>query len=199
MVAFLLPLTGACASFKRFAYEGWGRDRWQKPDEVIRSLALPAGAQIADLGAGGGYFTVRLAEAVGPSGKVYAVDVDEGMIEYAMKRASDGGLRNVLAVLAAPDDPRLPERALDLIFTCNTYHHLTDRAEYFARAKKHLRPGGRLAIIEYNGAGFLGRIFGHATPGETIREEVTAAGYRLEQELTFLPRQSFHIFALADS
>ncbi|MGH7823459.1 MAG: class I SAM-dependent methyltransferase [Candidatus Binatia bacterium] len=194
-----LVAAGGCTAFKRLAYDGFGlRDRWQHPERVIRALELREGQRVADLGAGGGYFTFRLAKAVGASGVVYAVDVDDGMIRYLEKRASEEGYRNVRTVRAAVDDLRLPEE-VDLIFTCNTYHHLEDRAAYFRRAAARLRSGGQVVIIDYTGEGYrpgavLQRLTGHAVPARRIRGEMEAAGYRLEREHGFLPRQSLLVF-----
>jgi predicted methyltransferase len=196
-IGLFVALLSGCASFKRFAYEGWGRDRWQKPDEVITTLGLRARQSIADIGSGGGYFTFRFARAVGPTGKVYAVDIDEDLTEYVRERAREEGLLNIQVILARPDDPRLPEGSIDILFTSNTYHHIENRTEYFARARKYLRPGGRLAIVEHAGKSWFTRLFGHYTSSEAIRTEMTAAGYTLEHEYDFLPRQHFLVFAAA--
>jgi len=193
--AVIAAFCAGCTQLKRFAYEGWGRDKWQKPDEVIRSLQLQPGNRVADLGSGGGYFTFRLAKAVGPSGHVYAVDVDEGLNAYIAGRARDEGFNNVDVILAKYDDPLLPAAGVDLVFTSDTYHHLENRVAYFRNARKYLRPGGRVAIIEFAGKGWFDSWFGHWTPSETIRTEMEAAGYRLQQEFTFLPRQFFLVFA----
>ena len=194
VVALAILCTG-CTRLKRFGYEGFGRDRWQQPDEVISSLQIRAGDRVADLGAGGGYFTFRLSEAVGTSGKVYAVDVDPGMIEYLSARVIDEHHANVEVVLAEFDDAGLPERGVDLIFTCNTYHHIGDRVAYFEKARRYLRPGGRLAVIEYRGKGWFQRLFGHATEAGTIRDEIEKAGYRLTHDYQFLSRQHFLVFS----
>lgn len=192
-VAMLAALCVGCTGFKRWAYEGWGRDKWQQPEQVIRSLRLRPGDHVADLGSGGGYFTFRLARAVGPTGRVYAVDVDAGMNDYIVERAREEGIANVSAILARYEDPLLPESGVDLIFTSNTYHHIEKRPDYFRNARRYLRPGGRVAILDLAGKGWFDGIFGHWTPAETIRAEMEAAGYRLEEELP-LPRQSFLIF-----
>lgn len=194
ILAVTLLLGGGCADVKRFAYEGFGRDRWQRPEAVIAALAIEPGSRVADLGAGGGYFTFRLADAVGSTGRVYAVDVDPAMVDYLKERAAKDGYQNVETVLAATDDPRLPS-PVDLLFTCNTYHHLEDRSTYFARAKRYLTPKGRIAIIEGNGTGWFARIFGHATPAPVIRAELDQAGYRLDQEHGVLSRQHFLVFS----
>ncbi|HEY2987528.1 MAG TPA: methyltransferase domain-containing protein [Candidatus Binatia bacterium] len=192
LLVFLL--LSSCTRLKQCAYEGVGRDEWQKPDEVIRALALRPGDHVADLGSGGGYFTFRLAQAVGPKGKVYAVDVDEGLNEALAKRAQQEGSANVEVILAKTDDPLLPKSGVDLIFTSNTYHHLKDRVKYFANAKKYLKPNGRVAIVEFNGEGWTESL-GHHTAKEVIMREMKAAGYNLQRDVDFLPRQHFLIFS----
>ncbi len=191
-IALLGP---SCTSLKRCAYEPADRDGWQKPAEVVAALALRPGDRVADLGSGGGYFTFRLADAVGPGGRVYAVDVDAAMNDDLERRAREAQRTNVEVVLAALDDPRLPE-PVDLIFTSNTYHHLASRPTYFRNARRYLRPGGRIAIVEFRPEGLWQRIFPHSTAAEAIRTEMESAGYRLAQELDFLERQHFLVFAL---
>ncbi len=194
LVALLAVGASGCARVKRFGYEGFGRDGWQQPEKVIDSLGIRAGDRIADVGAGGGYFTFRLAEATGPEGRVYAVDVDRDMTEYLRERARDEGAENVEVILAEYHDPLLPEAGVDLVFVCNTYHHIEERWDYFANVQKYLRPGGRVAIVEYVPQGWFQRIFPHSTSAEEIRREMEQAGYDLEQEHGFLSRQSFLVF-----
>jgi len=189
-------LIAGCARLKQFAYEGFNRDSWQQPDKVIAALNLHPGELVADLGSGGGYFTFKLAKAVAPSGKVYAVDVDEDMIELISKRLKEESGNNVETILATPTDPRLPQTGVDLVFTVNTYHHIADRSAYFANARKYLRPGGRIAIIDLDRRAWLEGLLGHYTPSETIKREMEQAGYTLQQQLDFLDRQSFLIFSL---
>lgn len=187
-----------CGGLKRAAYSGPGRDDWQQPARVVEALELEPGEHVADLGAGGGYFTFRLAEAVGPDGRVYAVDVDAGMLEHIDEEARERGLENVVPLLAAPDDPRLPDGGIDLVFSANTYHHLDERAAYFRRVRESdLRPRGRVAIVELKEAPWL--LGGHVTQAEVIREEMEAAGYALERTPAFLERQHFLIFRPAAS
>jgi predicted methyltransferase len=188
-VAVALLMSG-CGALKRCAYEGFARDAWQQPERVVADLALVPGARVADLGAGGGYFTFRLAHAVGPTGLVFAVDVDPDMVDFLAQQAAEQGFTNVRPVLAAGDDPRLPER-VDLVFTSNTYHHLENRAAYFSALRERaLAPGGRVAIVEYRP-----EATSHATARETIEREMTAAGFRLEKSFDYLERQHFLVFA----
>jgi ubiquinone/menaquinone biosynthesis C-methylase UbiE len=189
----LLLLPG-CGWLKRLAYEGTGRDGWQQPERVLEALALAPGERVADLGAGGGYFTFRLAEAVGPAGRVFAIDVDPDMIAYLDGRIRNEGVANVETVLAGPDDPKLPADGVDWIFTCNTYHHIEERAAYFARARRGLRPGGRVAVIDLRPHGLFQRIFPHATEAATVEAEMREAGFRLAARHDFLERQSFLVF-----
>ncbi len=190
-----LVLLAGCTALKKFAYEGFGRDDWQQPEKVVQSLAIKPGDRIADLGSGGGYFTFRLSQAVGPTGRVYAVDVDKDMLEDLTERANKDGYRNIEKVLAKYDDPSLPESGVDLIFTSNVYHHIEARAKYFADAAKYLRPGGRIAIVDFNGKHWSATFVGHYSPVELIKKEMDEAGYRLEREFDFLDRQSFLVFA----
>ena len=187
-------LVASCARLKQFAYEGFNRDSWQQPDKVIAALDLHPGEVVADLGSGGGYFTFKLARAVAPSGKIYAVDVDKDMIELVAKRLKGESGNNVETILATATDPLLPQTGVDLIFTVNTYHHIADRLAYFANARKYLRPAGRIAIIDLDRRAWLEGLLGHYTPSETIKREMEQAGYALQQQLDFLDRQSFLIF-----
>ena len=184
----------SCAKLKSCAYEGINRDSWQFPEKVIASLSIPPGAVVADLGSGGGYFTFRLAQAVGSKGTIYAVDVDEGLNRELLQRAQKEEFKNIAVILANAEDPLLPGSGVDLIFTSNTYHHIRERTRYFANVKKYLRPNGRIAIIDFNQEGWI-QSFGHYTPADVIKKDMSAAGYRLEREFDFLPKQNFLIFA----
>lgn len=177
-------------ALKSAVYSGPARARWQHPDRVITALELRPGQRVADLGAGGGYFTYRLARAVGPQGRVYAVDSDPDMRSRIQKRAARKGYANIAPVDPGPDDPTLPE-PVDLILTVNAFHHLPNEAWYFAALSGFLAPSGRLAVIEPRPRWVL---FGHATEPERIRSVLTEAGYAVADEHDFLPRQSFTIW-----
>ena len=194
--AFILLLIGstACTDLKRWAYEGFDRDTWQHPEEVIKNLTIKPGDQIADLGAGSGYFTFRLADAVGPTGKVYAVDIDQDMNAALVERVQEKKYKNIKIMLAKPEDPGLPENNLDLIFSSNTYHHLEHPSAYFFNLRKYLKPQGRIAIIDFKGEGWFQALSGHYTSSETIQQDMKDAGYVLDQELPFISKQVFLIF-----
>ncbi|MBM4269536.1 MAG: class I SAM-dependent methyltransferase [Deltaproteobacteria bacterium] len=197
-LALLLLLAG-CTTIKRCSYEGFGRDESQKPEEVVETLDIEPGDQVADLGSGSGYFTFRLADAVGSSGKVYAVEVDESMNEYLAGLVKERGAENVQIVLASPDDPRLPEESIDLLFTSNTFHHIEDRPAYFRRVKRVLAPGGRVAIIDYReDAGWFVSLFGHGTSPDVIEREMKEAGYEVVARPDILEEQTFLVFAPRD-
>jgi ubiquinone/menaquinone biosynthesis C-methylase UbiE len=183
-----------CARLKQCAYEGLSRDDWQQPEKVIAALAIKPGAVVADLGSGSGYFTFRLAQAAGPSGKVYAVDVDPDMVELVQRKIKEKPQANVETILAKPDHPLLPKAGVDLIFTSNTYHHLENRVAYFSSLRQFLRPGGRVAIIEFDRRGWIQGLLRHYTPGEFIQREMEQAGYTLQRSFDFLDRQSFLVF-----
>jgi len=186
----------ACGGWKRFLYERGDRDAWQKPEEVVAALDLEPGDRVADLGSGSGYFTVHLARAVGPSGKVYAVDVDEEMNEHLRERVREEGLDNVEVILGEFDDPLLPDGEVDVLFTSNTYHHLEDRPSYFYEVRIDLVPGGRVAIVDFDGSTWFPRLMGHYSERDAIVREMQTAGYALEREPDLLERQSFMIFSV---
>lgn len=175
--------------------ESPSRAAWQKPDEVVDALALKAGDAVADIGAGSGYFSTRFARAVGETGKVFAVDIDEGLVLHLRERASREKLENMEAVLAAPDDPKLTAGSVDLVFICNVLHHVENRATYYKKLAAALRPGGRLAVVDFYkrelpvGPGVEMKI-----SREAMVTELRDAGFRLGQEFDFLPHQYFLVF-----
>jgi SAM-dependent methyltransferase len=123
------------------------RAAWQKPDEVVAALGLTPAMRVADLGAGTGYFTVRLARAV-PQGQVVAEDIEPDMVRHIGERAKTEGLTNVQAVQGEPGDPKLPA-GLDVAIMVDTYHHVEDPAGFFARVRDALKPGGLLVIVDF--------------------------------------------------
>lgn len=174
-----------------------GRALWQKPAKVIETLEIREGDQVADLGTGKGYFLPFLA-AVGPSGKVFAVDVEEDIIEALENRIAEEGYHNVETVLGEYDDPLLPDTAIDLVLIVNTYHHIENRSDYFSRLRHDLKPNGRVAIIDPDadiwGVLALAIDNDHQSSREDVRREMAAAGYRLERSSDLLPVQLFDVF-----
>jgi SAM-dependent methyltransferase len=171
------------------------RDAWQKPHEVIQALRLKPDAVVADIGAGTGYFTVRLARML-PQGHVYAVDLEPDMVKHLGERAKREGLTNVTPVRAAPDDPKLPRRA-DLILFVNVYHHVGERKRYFEKLAGALAPGGRVAVIDFRLDSPVGPPRRARIEPERVKAELASAGYTLAAEHSFLPNQYFLVFTPA--
>jgi arsenite methyltransferase len=173
------------------------RDAYQKPHEVVMSLGLKEGETIADIGAGSGYFAFRFAHHVGETGRVYAVDINPDMIIYMNRRIRDMKVKNMVTVLAAPDDPLLMDGSIDRFFICETWHHIQNQTQYLTLMKKMLKPGGQVIVID-----FQKRDLPVGPPDEmkVAREDVVrqfqAAGFQLEKENTFLPYQYFLIFSI---
>jgi len=179
------------------------RDQYQKPSQVVEALGLKPGMAVADLGSGSGYFTRRLVEAVTETGMVYAIDVEQEMLTYTKESLVHLHIPFTAEfILARPDSPKLPVESVDLIFVCNTYHHLENRATYFSNVKSSLKSGGRVVIVDFyhdERSGPLGFPKHHLVPRETVIEEMTKADYKLLREHTFLPRQYFLEFVPAAS
>jgi SAM-dependent methyltransferase len=168
------------------------RDAWQKPDAVLDALQLAPTAIVADLGAGTGYFSMRLAKRV-PKGKVFAVDIEPKMLQYLGERAHREHLSVLQPVQASADAANLPE-PVDLILIVDTYHHIDNRTAYFARLAQSLRPDGRLAIIDFKRDAPDGPPPEFRIAPEKVTAELEAAGYRLVASHPFLPRQYFLVF-----
>jgi ubiquinone/menaquinone biosynthesis C-methylase UbiE len=172
------------------------RDAYQKPDEVMKALALEPGQVVADIGAGSGYFTLRFARAVGDTGRVYAVDISPDMVRHVNRRVRDAGIRNVVSVLAEPDDPLLPDASVDRFVIVDTWHHIEDQAKYLALMKKMLKPGGQVVHIDFQKRELpIGPPLAMKIAREDLVKQMQGAGFRLATEHTFLPYQYFLVFA----
>lgn len=205
MHRFLLAAVSAAAAFAQVAHqhhppgsdeyarvlEDPQRDSWQKPHEVVTALRLKPTETVADIGAGSGYFTRRFAMH---AGKVYAVDIDAKLLELAMKNAP----KNLEAVLAAPDDPKLPAASVDTIFFCDVLHHIERRADYYPKLAKALKPGGRIVVIEFYKKPLpLGPPESMKISEADLIGELQAAGFRKTTSFDFLPYQYFMVFERA--
>lgn len=171
------------------------RDEWQKPHQVIQALNPAPDAVVADIGSGTGYFSIRLAHFV-PKGRVFGVDTEPDMVKYLADRAKRDGLSNVTAVAGQPDDPHLPAKA-DLVMMVDVYHHVADRSQYFRRVRNALKPGGRVAIIDFKQDTPMGPPASQRIAPDRVKAELDAAGYVLAEEHRFLPHQYFLIFRAA--
>jgi SAM-dependent methyltransferase len=174
------------------AFDDPERDAWQKPHEVLQALQLAPDAVVADIGSGTGYFAVRLAHTV-PQGRVYGVDAEPDMVRYLTERAQREGLTNLAVVAARPSDPGIPS-AVDLVILVDTYHHVPDRERYFRNLQKSLKPGGRLAIIDFTLDSPVGPPKRARIPADAVKKELARAGYALAEEHAFLPYQYFLVF-----
>lgn len=162
-------------------------------ERVVEALGLRPGMRVADLGAGTGVFTVPLARAVGAGGKVYAIDIDTGLLAIVKDKAKAEGLGNIEATVAGPTDPRLPE-PVDLVFLCDTLHHLPDQGSYIRQFAKLLRPGGRVVVIEFaEGHWPEGHEEFAITPAQ-VDGWMQAAGFRRAARHTFLETNFFHVY-----
>jgi SAM-dependent methyltransferase len=171
-------------------FEDPARDAWQLPDRVVKALVDNPDLVIADVGSATGYFSVRFARAV-PEGQVIGADIEPGMVTNLNDRARSEGLDNLVSVLAGPAGPHLP-RPANLIFFCDTVHHIDDRIDYFDRLKQSLLPGGRVAIVDFQLDSDRGPRHKLA-PGQ-VKKEMRQAGYTLAADLDFLPDQYFLVF-----
>jgi arsenite methyltransferase len=155
VVAGLLVWSGAVTAQQRTPeeyvklLEGAERVQRMQVPRVVEALGLAPGMIVADLGSGSGLFTRPIARAISPDGVVYAVDIDPALLKIVDRSATDAGIGNVRTVLAAPDDPKLPQ-AVDLIFICDTLHHIGNQGSYLERLRKNVKPNGRVAVIDFS-------------------------------------------------
>ena len=168
------------------------RDALQKPDEVLDALHLQGTDKVADIGAGTGYFSVRIAKRV-PNGKVFAVDIEPDMLRYLGERAHREHLSVLVAVRATAASPNIPE-PVDVVLVVDTYHHIENRVSYFAKLRDSLVLNGRVAIVDFKLDAPEGPPPEYRLPPERIISELDSAGYSLVETHTFLPRQYFLVF-----
>lgn len=168
------------------------RDAWQKPQEVIQSLKLKPDSVVADIGAGTGYFSVRFARQV-PQGKIYAADTEQDMVKHLTERAKREGLKNMFPLQVKTGSLDLPEPA-DLIILVDVYHHIESREHYFRELQRALKPGGRLAIIDFRLESPVGPPRRARIPASQVQTELQRAGYRQTESHEFLPNQYFLVF-----
>ncbi|MBI5496127.1 MAG: methyltransferase domain-containing protein [Deltaproteobacteria bacterium] len=171
------------------------RDAWQKPDELVKALGLKPGQVACDVGAGPGYFSLRLARAVGPTGRVFAVDVEPGILAALVERLTRAKVQNVTPVLGAPDDPLLPAGACDTLLVVDTYHHFPDRVAYLGRLKAAVKRGGTLVIVDFHKRPLpVGPPPERKLSREQVLQEAAQAGWKLSAEHALLPHQYVLVF-----
>jgi ubiquinone/menaquinone biosynthesis C-methylase UbiE len=171
------------------------RDVWQKPERIMDALGIADGSKVADVGAGGGWFTVRLARRVGPNGRVYAEDVQPQMREATERRAAREGLGNIDYILGSANDPELPTGKLDAVLIIDAYREIPDPQLFLENVRAALKPGGRVGIVDYKRHGGGPGPDGPRPDPATVEAVARAAGLRLVSRETFLPFQFFLVFA----
>jgi ubiquinone/menaquinone biosynthesis C-methylase UbiE len=178
------------------ALEDPRRDAYQKPQEVMKALAIQEGESIADIGAGSGYFTFRFAHHVGPAGRVFAVDISPDMIWHLQTRMRELAVENVAPILAKADDPLLPQPVDRFVFV-DVWHHIENQEGYLGLIKKLLKPGGQVVMIDFHKRELpVGPPVAMKIAREDLLNQMRAQGFELAVEHTFLPYQYFLVFKL---
>ena len=171
------------------------RDREEDPDLGLRLLKVAKGSSVGDVGAGSGYMSLRLARLVGAEGKVYAVDVQPGMLQLLQENAAKAKVMNVIPVLGAFDDPKLPAGALDLIIMVDVYHEFSQPQKMLQKMREALKPSGRLVLVEYRGEDPSVPILPeHKMTRAQAKLEVEHEGFTLASVNEDLPRQHIFVF-----
>ena len=182
------------------------RDRqrwhWQLPETVLNCIQVKEGMSVGDVGAGDGYFSIRMAKRVGSSGVVYANDIDAQALEELRSKCEKENLKNVRTILGSADDPKLPGRRLDIILLINTFHYLENPVLFFEKIKHSLKPDGIFVVIQWDRVKMLPEL--HGWPNEDsskyrkdlVPSTALKAGFELVKEENFLPVQSLHIFCI---
>jgi ubiquinone/menaquinone biosynthesis C-methylase UbiE len=167
---------------ERFAqhFDDPKRDAWQQPEEVVRLMNISAGQRVADIGAGTGYFVPYLSRAVGPTGKVLALDVELNMVRHLERRVRDQALRNVEPVHVPPGDPELAGGSVDRILIVNTWHHIGQRSAYAAKLARALKRGGSIWVVDFTLDSDIGPPSEHRLSPAQVATELSSAGLRAE-------------------
>jgi ubiquinone/menaquinone biosynthesis C-methylase UbiE len=167
----------------------------QPPDKVMDAMGVKPGMFIGEVGAGNGRYAVKMAERVGPLGKIYANDINPVKINFLNRRCKRNGITNIETILGTVTDPKLPKGKLDIVYLINTFHHLDKPIELLKNIIPALKPGGRLVIIEHE-TEKSGYMDGHSTPQKIVLKQVQEAGFKLERIETFLELDNIYIFQI---
>ncbi len=195
LLSLLFVLALVLAAPAQYRDPNWKeRDQWQHPADVLDALHLHAGSSVADIGAGPGYFTFRMADRVGAEGKVYAVDLDRSTLRDLKQKTADAGLKQVETIENKPDDPMLPPDSLDAALVVNAYHEFKQHDAMLRGILRALKPGGVLGIIDKDAAPGKERTEyeqRHELPQSFVREDLERAGFTaLEDKPGFEPTSS---------
>jgi len=174
------------------------RDAMQHPDRIMKALDIKAGDVVADIGAGSGYFTVRLAGAVGDQGRVIATDIRQEMLDFIEGRLEQAAISNVELVKVGPEETGLPTGAVDTVLMVDVMHYIKDRSAYAAKLRAALAPGGRVVVIDFRHDPEAKREFApkpeDQVPRAVLDKEMAEAGLRVSEEFDFLPEQYFVVY-----
>lgn len=174
------------------------RETEEEPDKALAAIGIARGATVADIGAGSGYMTWRMAQLVGPAGKVYANDIQQKMLDLLRENIQQRKLTNVEMVLGAPDDPKLPAAAIDLALLVDVYHEFSEPQKMLRHIRESLKPSGRLVLLEYRAEDPSVPIRPeHKMTVPQVKAEIEPEGYRFEKAIETLPRQHILIFRVA--
>ncbi len=181
--------------------EGPDRDAWQRPDQIMDALGIGENTVVADVGAGGGWFTIRLARrAVGPNGRVYAEDIQPEMIDVIKRRVQREGLQNVSTIRGEPEDPKLPPHAMDAVLMVEVFHEVEKPAMLLRSVAASLKPNGVVGIVEFKkDGGGPGPSMSVRVDPEKVIADARAAGLELRKQENFLRYQFMLTFGLAAS
>jgi len=172
------------------------RIREEDPDRMLAALEIKKGSVVADIGAGVGYHVWRLAEIVGPAGKVIGEDIQEGMIRLMKKNIEDRKLKNVELILGTPNDPKLPSKALDLVLMVDVYHEFSEPVTMMKHIQTALKPGGRVVLVEFRKEDANVPIQPlHKMSIQDVRSELEPLGFKFQRSIEFLPWQHILIFS----
>jgi ubiquinone/menaquinone biosynthesis C-methylase UbiE len=171
------------------------REAEERPDQALDAIGVQRGSTIADIGAGVGYFTWRLAERTGPTGLVYGEDIQQAMLDMLTKNMTDRHLTNVRAVLGTPEDPKLPANSLDLVLLVDVYHEFSEPEKMLDRIRDALKPQGRIVFLEYRAEDPQVPILPeHKMTVKQVRAEVEPEGYKFDKTIEVLPQQHIIVF-----
>jgi ubiquinone/menaquinone biosynthesis C-methylase UbiE len=180
-----------------------GREELEQPEKTLDAMQLKDGDLVADIGCGNGFYSLRVAERVGPHGHVLAVDIQQGMLDQLEQRMDEAGIQNIYPILGAPEDPHLPTGKVDWVLMVDVYHEFSDPKPMLARIKECLAPDGKVALLEYRAEqdpSTMPPIIppDHKMSVEQVLKEWLPAGFELVQQHDFLPAQHVFVFKAAD-
>jgi ubiquinone/menaquinone biosynthesis C-methylase UbiE len=192
------------AQTMHFAGAPWltreSRDREEEPAKLMAALHLKPGMTVCDLGCGNGFYTLKLAEAVGPTGKILAVDIQKEMLDMLNKRSAKAGVKNIVPILGDEADPRLPDGVVDLMLIVDTYHEIDRPVEMLAAIRKSLSKTGRMVLVEFRAEDVNVPIkILHKMSKAQINKEIPANGFKLVEQFDGLPWQHVMFFERDDT